>query len=43
MYDSLKVKSSNAVDDTRVVVQTRFSLMFDLKNNRTYMEHLHYP
>jgi hypothetical protein len=43
MYDSLKVKSSKAVDDTCVAVQTRFSLRFDLKNNRTYMENLHYP
>jgi len=43
MFDSLKVKSSKAIDDTRVAVQTRFSLRFDLKNKRTYMEPLHYP
>jgi hypothetical protein len=43
MFDSLKVKSGKAIDDTRVAVQNRFSLRFDLKNNRTYMEHLHYP
>ncbi len=42
MYDSLKVKSSRTVDDAPVVVRTRFSLRFDLKNNRTYLENLHY-
>ena len=43
MYDSLKVKSGKTTDDTHVAVQTRFSLRFDLKNNRTYMENSHYP
>jgi hypothetical protein len=43
MYDSLKVKAGNAVDDTRVAAQPRYLLRFDLKNSRTYMEKLHYP
>jgi hypothetical protein len=43
MFDSLKVKSGKSVDDNRVAAHTRFSLRFDLKNKRTYMENLHYP